>query len=88
LSLESLLPLSEQVGWQWALDGRYWVFCHRYLDILRLRLGSSSHQTVVLPTSSIQTYVAHPFCLAGAVFMGLQSLLLPAVAVLAVYLGE
>ncbi|MGM8889074.1 MFS transporter, partial [Psychrobacter sp. 1U2] len=46
-----VLPLSEQVGWQWALGG--WsllgIFAIVLWVFLRLRLGSSSHQAVELP---------------------------------------
>lgn len=48
-----VLPLSEKVGWQWALGG--WsllgIFAIIIWIFLRLRLGSSSHQAIVPPTS-------------------------------------
>lgn len=79
-----VLPLSEQVGWQWALGG--WsllgIFAIIIWVFLRLRLGSSSHQAVVLPTSGsseISMWRA-PFAWQIAVFMGLQSLLFYTVA--------
>lgn len=79
-----VLPLSESVGWQWALGGwsflgllalAIWIF-------LRLRLGSSSHQAVVLPTSEFSdiSMWRTPFAWQIAVFMGLQSLLFYTVA--------
>ncbi|MEN2751656.1 MFS transporter [Psychrobacter sp. FBL11] len=74
-----VLPLSEQVGWQWALGG--WsllgVFAIVIWIFLRLRLGSSSHQVAVLPTSgsSEVSMWRTPFAWQIAVFMGLQSLL-------------
>ncbi|MDN3399634.1 MFS transporter [Psychrobacter sp. APC 3426] len=79
-----VLPLSEQVGWQWALGG--WsllgVFAIVLWIFLRLRLGSSSHQAVVLPTagSSDISMWRTPFAWQIAVFMGLQSLLFYTVA--------
>ena len=79
-----VLPLSEKVGWQWALGG--WsllgIFAIIIWVFLRLRLGSSSHQAVVLPTSGssdISMWRA-PFAWQIAVFMGLQSLLFYTVA--------
>ena len=79
-----ILPLSEQVGWQWALGG--WsllgVFAIVIWIFLRLQLGSSSHQAVVLPTlgaSEISMWRT-PFAWQIAVFMGLQSLLFYTVA--------
>ena len=79
-----VLPLSEQVGWQWALGG--WsllgIFAIIIWVFLRLRLGSSSHQAVVLPasgSSEISMWRA-PFAWQIAVFMGLQSLLFYTVA--------
>ena len=79
-----VLPLSEQVGWQWALGG--WsllgIFAIVIWIFLRLRLGSSSHQTVVLPTSEYSeiSMWRTPFAWQIAVFMGLQSLLFYTVA--------
>lgn len=79
-----VLPLSEQVGWQWALGG--WsllgIFAIVLWIFLRLRLGSSSHQAVVLPTagSSDISMWRTPFAWQIAVFMGLQSLLFYTVA--------
>ena len=79
-----VLPLSEKVGWQWALGG--WsllgIFAIIIWVFLRLRLGSSSHQAVVLPasgSSEISMWRA-PFAWQIAVFMGLQSLLFYTVA--------
>lgn len=79
-----VLPLSTYVGWQWALGGWsllglfaliIWVF-------LRLRLGSSSHQAVVIPKigSSDISMWRTPFAWQIAIFMGLQSLLFYTVA--------
>lgn len=79
-----VLPLSEQLGWQWALGGWsllgilaivLWVF-------LRLRLGSSSHQAVVLPVAGASeiSIWRMPFAWQIAIFMGLQSLLFYTVA--------
>lgn len=79
-----VLPLSEQVGWQWALGG--WsllgIFAIIIWIFLRLRLGSSSHQTIVLPTSEYSeiSMWRTPFAWQIAVFMGLQSLLFYTVA--------
>ena len=82
-----VLPLSEQVGWQWALGG--WailgIFAIILWGFLRLRLGSSNHQTAVLPTSSSSDMSSismwrMPFAWQIAIFMGLQSLLFYTVA--------
>ncbi|WP_051354207.1 MFS transporter [Psychrobacter aquaticus] len=79
-----VLPLSEWVGWQWALGG--WsllgVFAIVIWIFLRLHLGSSSHQAVALPTigSSEISMWRTPFAWQIAVFMGLQSLLFYTVA--------
>ncbi|WP_296191418.1 MULTISPECIES: CynX/NimT family MFS transporter [unclassified Psychrobacter] len=82
-----VLPLSEYVGWQWALGG--WsilgLFALIIWVVLRLRLGSSNHQPIVplavgekapSPISMWRT----PFAWQIAVFMGLQSLLFYTVA--------
>ncbi|AMN68620.1 MFS transporter [Psychrobacter sp. P11G5] len=79
-----VLPLSEQVGWQWALGG--WsilgIFAIVLWVFLRLRLGSSSHQAVVPPASGSSeiSMWRTPFAWQIAVFMGLQSLLFYTVA--------
>ena len=79
-----VLPLSEQVGWQWALGG--WsllgIFAIVIWIFLRLRLGSSSHQTAALPTSGSSeiSMWRTSFAWQIAVFMGLQSLLFYTVA--------
>lgn len=79
-----VLPLSEQVGWQWALGG--WsilgIFAIVLWIFLRLRLGSSSHQVVVPPASGSSeiSMWRTPFAWQIAVFMGLQSLLFYTVA--------
>lgn len=79
-----VLPLSEQVGWQWALGG--WsilgIFAIVIWIFLRLRLGSSSHQAVALPASNSSdiSMWRTPFAWQIAVFMGLQSLLFYTVA--------
>ena len=79
-----VLPLSEQVGWQWALGG--WsllgIFAIVIWIFLRLRLGSSSHQAADIPAaghSDISMWRT-PFAWQIAVFMGLQSLLFYTVA--------
>ena len=78
------LPLSEHVGWQWALGG--WSFLGIFAIViwifLRVRLGSSSHQAVDLPTfgSSEISMWRTPFAWQIAIFMGLQSLLFYTVA--------
>ncbi len=74
-----VLPLSEQVGWQWALGG--WsilgVFAIVIWVFLRLRLGSSSDQIVPITTqgSSDISMWRTSFAWQIAIFMGLQSLL-------------
>ncbi|MBF2718802.1 MFS transporter [Psychrobacter sp. NG254] len=79
-----VLPLSEQVGWQWALGG--WsllgIFAIVIWLFLRVRLGSSNHQAIVpsiSETSDISMWRT-PFAWQIAVFMGLQSLLFYTVA--------
>jgi len=79
-----VLPLSEQVGWQWALGG--WtilgVFAFVIWLFLRLRLGSSNHQAVIpaaLGSSDISMWRT-TFAWQIAIFMGLQSLLFYTVA--------
>ncbi len=79
-----VLPLSEHVGWQWAIGG--WAFLGIFAVIiwvfLRLRLGSSNNQTAILPiagTSNISMWRT-PFAWHIAIFMGLQSLLFYTVA--------
>jgi CP family cyanate transporter-like MFS transporter len=79
-----VLPLSKSVGWQWSLGG--WsllgVFAIVIWIFLRLRLGSSSHQAIVLPTSGSSdiSMWRTSFAWQIAVFMGLQSLLFYTVA--------
>lgn len=79
-----VIPLSEQIGWRWALGG--WsllgIFAIVLWVSLRLRLGSSSHQAVVLPVagSSEISMWCMPFAWQIAIFMGLQSLLFYTVA--------
>ena len=82
-----VLPLSEQVGWQWALGG--WsilgVFALIIWVLLRLRLGSSNHQPVVPLAEGVKapspiSMWRTPFAWQIAVFMGLQSLLFYTVA--------
>ncbi|WP_227672266.1 CynX/NimT family MFS transporter [Psychrobacter urativorans] len=79
-----VLPLSEWVGWQWALGG--WSFLGIFAIIiwvfLRLRLGSSSDQAPVLasPGSSDISVWRTAFAWQIAIFMGLQSLLFYTVA--------
>ncbi|MBH0005574.1 CynX/NimT family MFS transporter [Psychrobacter sp. SWN149] len=79
-----VLPLSEQVGWQWALGG--WsllgIFAIVIWLFLRVRLGSSNHQAIIpsiSETSDISMWRT-PFAWQIAVFMGLQSLLFYTVA--------
>lgn len=79
-----VLPLSEQVGWQWALGG--WtilgVFAFVIWLFLRVRLGSSNHQAVIpaaLGSSEISMWRT-TFAWQTAIFMGLQSLLFYTVA--------
>jgi len=79
-----VLPLSEQVGWQWALGG--WtilgVFALVIWLFLRVRLGSSNHQAVIpaaLGSSDISMWRT-TFAWQIAIFMGLQSLLFYTVA--------
>ncbi|MFP3570369.1 hypothetical protein SB772_40705, partial [Paraburkholderia sp. SIMBA_030] len=54
-----VLPLSEQVGWQWALGG--WtilgVFAFVIWLFLRVRLGSSNHQAVIPAQRHQQGYL-------------------------------
>ena len=79
-----VLPLSEYVGWQWALGG--WSFLGLFAIIiwvfLRLRLGSSNHQPVIpVPSGSANISMWRtPFAWQIAIFMGLQSLLFYTVA--------
>lgn len=79
-----VLPLSEYVGWQWALGG--WSFLGLFAIIiwvfLRLRLGSSNHQPVIpVPSGSVNISMWRtPFAWQIAIFMGLQSLLFYTVA--------
>ncbi len=79
-----VLPLSEYVGWQWALGG--WsilgLFTLIIWILLRLRLGSSNHQPVV-PIASGSSDISmwrNTFAWQIAIFMGLQSLLFYTVA--------
>ena len=79
-----VLPLSEYVGWQWALGGwsLFGIFAIIIWVFLRLRLGSSSQPTVAVPitdTSELSMWRT-PFAWQIAVFMGLQSLLFYTVA--------
>ncbi|MGM8901040.1 MFS transporter, partial [Psychrobacter sp. 1Y4] len=79
-----VLPLSEQVGWQWALGG--WtilgIFALLIWLFLRVRLGSSNHQPVVSidPNASDISMWRTAFAWQIAIFMGLQSLLFYTVA--------
>ncbi|MGP9557937.1 MFS transporter [Psychrobacter sp. AOP7-A1-24] len=79
-----VLPLSEQVGWQWALGG--WtilsIFAFVIWLFLRVRLGSSNHQAVIpaaLGASEISMWRT-TFAWQIAIFMGLQSLLFYTIA--------
>ena len=79
-----VLPLSEQVGWQWALGG--WtvlgIFALLIWLFLRVRLGSSNHQFVISTDkdASVISIWRTAFAWQIAVFMGLQSLLFYTVA--------
>ncbi|MGP4715648.1 MFS transporter [Psychrobacter sp. T6-6] len=79
-----VLPLSERVGWQWALGG--WtilgVFALLIWLLLRVRLGSSNHQPIVStdPDASDISMWRTAFAWQIAIFMGLQSLLFYTVA--------
>lgn len=79
-----VLPLSERVGWQWALGG--WtilgVFALLIWLLLRVRLGSSNHQPIVStdPNASDISMWRTAFAWQIAIFMGLQSLLFYTVA--------
>ncbi len=79
-----VLPLSEYVGWQWALGG--WSVLGFFAIIawgfLRLRLGSSNHQapTLAAQGSSPISMWKNAFAWQIALFMGLQSLLYYTVA--------
>lgn len=79
-----VLPLSEQVGWQWALGG--WtvlgIFALLIWLFLRVRLGSSNHQLVISTDkdASVISIWRTAFAWQIAVFMGLQSLLFYTVA--------
>ncbi|WP_435979480.1 MFS transporter [Psychrobacter sp. DM4] len=79
-----VLPLSEYIGWQWALGG--WSFLGILALIiwmfLRLRLGSSNKLAAPLAAQSSSDVVIwrNAFAWQIAVFMGLQSLLYYTVA--------
>ena len=79
-----VLPLSEQVGWQWALGG--WtvlgIFALLIWLFLRVRLGSSNHQLVISTDkdASVISIWRTAFAWQIAIFMGLQSLLFYTVA--------
>ncbi|WP_227671529.1 CynX/NimT family MFS transporter [Psychrobacter sp. 72-O-c] len=79
-----VLPLSEYIGWQWALGG--WSFLGLFAIIiwvfLRLRLGSSNNQAAIpIPSGSSNISMWRtPFAWQIAIFMGLQSLLFYTVA--------
>ena len=79
-----VLPLSERVGWQWALGG--WtilgIFALLIWLFLRVRLGSSNHQPIVStdPDASDISMWRTAFAWQIAIFMGLQSLLFYTVA--------
>lgn len=74
-----VLPLSEYVGWQWALGG--WSILGFFAVIiwvmLRLRLGSSSHIAAPIGAqgSSNISMWKNAFAWQIAIFMGLQSML-------------
>lgn len=79
-----VLPLSEYIGWQWALGSWsiFGLFALIAWVYLRLRLGSSNHQTATSTTQS-HSHISMwrtPFAWQVAVFMGLQSMLYYTVA--------
>ncbi|WP_298979373.1 MFS transporter [uncultured Psychrobacter sp.] len=79
-----VLPLSEWVGWQWAIGGWsiFGVFALILWIFLRIRLGSSNHQPI--PTSATTSAKISiwrsAFGWQIAMFMGIQSLLYYTVA--------
>lgn len=79
-----VLPLSEWVGWQWAVGGWsiFGVFALILWIFLRIRLGSSNHQPI--PTSATTSAKISiwrsAFGWQIAMFMGIQSLLYYTVA--------
>ena len=79
-----VLPLSERVGWQWAMGG--WSILGLFAIIiwvfLRIRLGSSSDQVVpIAPQGSSDTSVWRTaFAWQIGIFLGIQSLLYYTVA--------
>lgn len=79
-----VLPLSESIGWQWALGG--WSFLGLFAIViwifLRLRLGSSTNQAVAVASSGSSNISMWrtPFAWHIAIFMGVQSLLFYTVA--------
>ncbi|MEN6669483.1 MFS transporter [Psychrobacter sp. B38] len=79
-----VLPLSEQVGWQWALGGwsLFGIFAIIIWVFLRIQLGSSSQPSLALPiaNTSERSMWRTPFAWQIAIFMGLQSLLFYTVA--------
>lgn len=78
-----ILPLSERIGWQWALGGWSFlgIFAVTIWIFLRVRLGSSNHQAAVIVaqgSSNVSINVSMwrtAFAWQVAVFLGLQSLL-------------
>ncbi|TXD97159.1 MFS transporter [Psychrobacter frigidicola] len=79
-----VLPLSERVGWQWALGGWSFlgIFAIAIWIFLRIRLGSSSNQAVA-PVEQGPSKISvwrTAFAWQIAVFMGIQSLLYYTVA--------
>ncbi len=79
-----VLPLSEWVGWQWAIGGWaiFGVFALALWIFLRIRLGSSNQQPVpALEASSAKVSIwRSAFGWQIAIFMGIQSLLYYTVA--------
>ena len=79
-----VLPLSEWVGWQWAIGGWsiFGVFALALWIFLRIRLGSSNQQPVPASESSSAkvSIWRSAFGWQIAIFMGVQSLLFYTVA--------
>ncbi len=79
-----VLPLSEWVGWQWAIGGWsiFGVFALILWIFLRIRLGSSNDQPVPSSTTSSAkvSIWRSAFGWQIAIFMGIQSLLYYTVA--------
>ncbi|WP_227500335.1 MFS transporter [Psychrobacter arcticus] len=79
-----VLPLSEWVGWQWALGGWSFlgIFAIAIWIFLRLRLGSSSDQIIPIATQGFSdiSMWRTGFAWQIGIFLGIQSLLYYTVA--------